>query len=87
MPARPSAGVVGKYVELRPELVAAFEALAEANHRSFRDELQHAMERHLESPPVRRLVERVPPVGEATVDVDPEAAAPRRRGRPPKRAQ
>ena len=71
----------GRFVELAEGLDAAMVALAEANGRTYREELEHAIARHLEAPPVCRVVVDTPPMPPAEV----EAGSPKkRRGRPRK---
>jgi hypothetical protein len=65
--ARRTKGTVQLGLELEPELVARMRALAEGNHRSLREEVEHAFRRHLERPPVRTYTETVPGLGAAEV--------------------
>lgn len=60
------------------------ERLAEANQRSVTAEILKAIERHLAAPPVVRIVEKLPPLPPETVQIDPKAMPPKKRGRPRK---
>jgi hypothetical protein len=77
MPSKPSRkDVVGTYIELDRELRAAMITLARRNARTFREEVESALRRHLAAPPVRQIIERpVPKLPPAPVEVE----RPRRR--------
>lgn len=83
MPRRPSKNVVAKYVEFTPELVRQFEALAEQNGRSFKAELEDAMDRHLENPPTIVVTRTASPLKPAVIE-QPAEPPPKRSGRKPK---
>lgn len=70
MPIRPSKDVKGIYLELLPDTIDRAKQLAEKNSRSFREEVQHALERHLDAPPtIKVIVEAiVPPLKPAEID-------------------
>ena len=51
MPSIARSGVVGKYIELPPELVAEVERLAKVRGHKFREEVIDALRRHLAYPP------------------------------------
>lgn len=72
-------GEEGLYIALPSLLVAELKALAQANGRAIRYEVEQAIRRHLAAPPV--LV--VPPLPPAAI----EAGAAKRRGRPRKSPQ
>lgn len=76
---RVKAGLKGVYVDLPQDLLERFQTLADANGRAFKDELAHAMERHLSAPPT--LVIQVPALLSASIG--PPSSEPRR-GRPRK---
>jgi hypothetical protein len=59
----------GKYIELPEELWAQVKALADANDRDFREEIEHALQRHVADPPRIIRIEEVPPLAPATVEV------------------
>lgn len=85
MPIRPSRDVKGVYVELPPGLVEEVRELAGRNGRGFRDEVEHALRRHLAAPPSVRSVVEEPPLAPADAGPAapaPPAPAPRKRGRP-----
>jgi len=67
MPSDDRPGRKGVYVELPLEMIEAVRQLAERNGRGFRDELQHALERHLEAPPAVRVVIDTPALSPAEV--------------------
>jgi hypothetical protein len=69
----------GKYVEIEDSIRERFEALAVRNGRPFKAELEHAMLRHLDSPPAMVT----PAMPRATAGVEVEEPA-RKRGRPRK---
>jgi hypothetical protein len=79
-----SNGRKGFYIELDPELVRLVKELASSNDRAFRDEVSHALRRHLASPP--RVVVNTPELGGAWVVKQEEVPPPvkRPRGRPRK---
>lgn len=83
MPKRPSKDVVGKYIEMRPDLAERMTALCQGNGRTFREELEHAMKRHLETPPVIVRTVTVPDLPPAEVQ-QPPPPEPKNRGRPRK---
>ncbi len=65
-----------RYIDVDAVLDARFAKLAASNGRSYKDELHHAMRRHLAQPPkVRLVVEETPLVSD---DVKP---APPKKGR------
>lgn len=81
---RKKVGFTGVFIELADELVARTHELAKVNDRPFREEVAHAIERHLSAPPtIKKIVEvKVPDLPPATVEV---AEQPKpKRGRPPK---
>ena len=84
MPIRPSTKAKGVYVEFDPERLERLRALAERNCRTFREEVEHAVQRHLDAPPVIKVVrtEETPELLPAEVGVR-EGQRPRR-GRPRK---
>jgi hypothetical protein len=69
MPTDERPGRKGVYVELPLELLEEVRRLAEANGRGFRDEVQHALERHLAAPPTVRVVIDTPDLPPAEVEV------------------
>ena len=71
----------GIYIELPPALVDRVKGLAERNRRGFKDEIQHAIERHLEAPPEVTVKVEVPPLGPAAL---PDPPPKPKRGRPKK---
>jgi hypothetical protein len=81
MPKRPSQNVVGKYIELDPEVVRQMAELAERNKRSFREEVEHALRRHLAAPPVVTVQVTVPELPPATIEVQEKPHTPKRGGR------
>lgn len=83
MPKRPSRDVVGKYVELRPELAKQMDELAASNSRTFRDELEHAIERHLAKPPTIRVEINTPELAPAEISPAPSPPSRRTRARKP----
>lgn len=74
MPKRTTANTKGKYIEFRAELAEQFEALAVRHGRTFKDELQHAMERHLGCPPNVFRTITVPPL--PPVEIPPPPPEP-----------
>lgn len=81
MPKRPSANVKGKYIELRPELAEGMEELARQNRRTFREEVEHAFERHLAAPPVVTVQVTVLDLPATTIEAQEEPPTPTKRGR------
>src|SRR4051812_28134102 len=88
MPSQPRKNK-GTYVELPEDVVEGLRALARANGRAMRDELEHAARRHLAAPPVVEVKVTTPPLPPAalpatapTGDASPPAGRPRLRGRP-----
>lgn len=77
MPTRPTKGLVGKFIELDPAVIAEIEDLADRNDRSFRDEVEHALRRHAAQPPT--ITVTVPPLLPAKTEDQPKG---RGRGRP-----
>jgi hypothetical protein len=75
MPKRPSTNVKGKYIELRPDLAQGMEELARRNGRTFREEVEHAFERHLANPPVVTVQVTVPDLPPVTIEVKAEPTA------------
>ncbi|MFQ3651078.1 MAG: hypothetical protein SNJ75_12150 [Gemmataceae bacterium] len=69
-----------RYVEIDTTLDAALEALARVNHRTYRAELEHAIQRHLAAPPTVRVVTEAPDL--APAEITPSVRPPSRRGRP-----
>jgi hypothetical protein len=65
-------------------LLDGLEELATRNHRTVTDEMSHAIQRHLESPPVVILTTTTPPITPAVVEAPPPAPK-RPRGRPRKK--
>jgi hypothetical protein len=63
--------------QIPAETMERFEVLARANNRTFSEELAHAMNRHLEAPPVVRVT--VPPLAPAEIDPPPAKPASKRR--------
>lgn len=87
MPSDDRPGRKGVYVELPLDLLEAVRRLAERNGRGFRDEVQHALERHLEAPPTVRIVIDTPALAATEVPqasqaveygAESDAVAPRR---------
>jgi hypothetical protein len=87
MPAksRKKPGWVGVFFEAPEALVEQLRQLAVANGRDFRDELVHAVARHLAAPPTVRIIVDEPAL--APVKVERPAVVPKRRGRPLKAGQ
>src|SRR5262249_41879175 len=81
MPKGLKPGTKGVWVELTPESISGLKALAFVNSRSFRDELQHAVSRHLAAPPARRVVVTVELPKLPPAEVSPAEEAPPARGR------
>ena len=71
----------GIYIELPPQLVERVKELAERNRRGFKDEIQHAIERHLGAPPEVTVRVDVPPLAPAAL---PDPPPRPKRGRPKK---
>lgn len=67
-------------VEVLEELIEAMHSLADANRRTFREEVNHAFQRHVEAPPVTET--RTPPLPRATSQPSPET-----RGRKSRKAE
>lgn len=82
MPTKPRSGVKSLYVELPEAIDKALRALADGNGRGVKDELLHAIERHLAAPPVVRV--ETPAMPAAVIDPAPARPAARPRGRPRK---
>lgn len=75
MPSVARSGVVGKYIELPPELIAAVERLAAVRGNKFREEVIDALRRHVAYPPP-------PPTPPAPLpDAAPATPPPPKRGR------
>lgn len=70
--------------QLPADVWDAVEALAMANGRSIIDEVEHALRRHLEAPPVVRRVAETPPM--PRVEIDPGKGKPKG-GRPRKKPE
>jgi len=68
---------------LSGSLLDSLESLAAGNFRTVTEELTHAIERHLESPPVVTRTIETPAIKPATVS-PPEAPPTKKRGRPRK---
>lgn len=64
MPANPRTKT-GYYLEVEPDILAQFKGLAQINGRSVREEIVHALRRHLAQPPV--VVVQTQPLAEATI--------------------
>lgn len=77
MPRQVAPGHQGVYIEVPLALKAVVEDLAKANQRSLMAEVVHAIQRHVEAPPVVRVI--TPPLPPAEVD-----HTPKKRGRPKK---
>lgn len=83
MPKVERAGRRSVYLDMDAELHGAIQILADSNGRPFKDELEHALRRHLAQPPKRVIVETVPALDDATIEQAPAAPAPaKKRGRP-----
>jgi hypothetical protein len=61
----------------------ALDALAARNHRTAAQELLHAVERHLASPPEVTVTVVTPPIRPAALEV-PATPEPKKRGRKPR---
>jgi hypothetical protein len=73
-----------RFVEIDETLDSEIEALAVANGRTYRAELEHAIARHLAAPPTCRYVVDAPPLPVAEVEVAAKKPPGKRRGRPRK---
>lgn len=71
--ARTSAGEKGTYVALPEDLLEGIKRLAESNGRPLKDEVAHALRRHLDAPP--QLITPAMPA------VEMETPTPKKRGR------
>lgn len=81
MPKKPTRGLRGYHLEMEEDVMERVRELAQANGRPLRDEVTHALLRHLASPPIVRV--------EVDAREMPDVPAPekRRRGRPPKQRE
>lgn len=62
----------GTYIEFSPDLLGRLRALARANGRSLKAELEHAAERHLARPP--RLTIETPELDDVTPSPSPRSS-------------
>lgn len=62
MPSRPSKNVVGKYLELSPELASAVEKFAKLHGQTFKSVVVDALRRHMANPPPIPELPPLPPV-------------------------
>lgn len=77
MPRNPSRGVSQMQVELAPDLIESVRELARGNGRTLRAEVEHALRRHLEAPPLASIsTPALPPAA-----AEPEGVAETRRRR------
>ena len=83
MPSIARPGRRGTYIELPEELFDGVHALAESNQRTFRDEVVHAIQRHLNQPPKVQVIVDSPDLKPETISRKDEPAKPKR-GRPRK---
>ena len=79
MPKRPQKGTKAMLLELDLALVDRVRSLAESNSRAFREEVSHALSRHLEVPPrIKVIVEAIiPPLPPA--EIDPPSPKPKKK--------
>ncbi len=79
---QPKPGTHAVFMEMREALYWDMVALAEGNGRSFKDEMEHAAERHLAKPPRVEVVEHVPELDDPPLL--PPVTPKRKPGRPRK---